>query len=156
MVQVHHLEPISSACTPEQHQNRMLWHCRLSHCHLKAILDAQLLGLVDGLDGVDFGPPSVKLVCDPCNRGKMVRPSFPPSTNVRSHHPFTMVHGDTMSPARVPSIEGFYYALVVTDDFSTRKWVIGLRDKSEAAQKLMDLIILIRVSTVKRHLPQLT
>ena len=44
-----------------------------------------------------------------------------------------------MGPARVQSLGGNKYILVVVDDFTRYTWVVLLKDKSEAPKKMIHL-----------------
>ena len=44
-----------------------------------------------------------------------------------------------MGPARVQSLGGKKYILVVVDDFTRYTWVVLLRDKAEAFEKMIHL-----------------
>ena len=43
-----------------------------------------------------------------------------------------LLHIDLMGPARVQSLGGMKYILVVVDDFTRYTWVVLLKDKFEA------------------------
>ena len=44
-----------------------------------------------------------------------------------------------MGPARVQSLGGMKYILIVVDDFTRYTWVVLLKDKSEVANKMIHL-----------------
>ena len=44
-----------------------------------------------------------------------------------------------MGPARVQSLGGKKYILVVVDDFTRYTWVVLLKDKAEAPEKMIHL-----------------
>ena len=48
---------------------------------------------------------------------------------------------DTVGPARVRSIGGKWYILVIVDDFSRYSWVFFLETKDEAFQYFRDLAL---------------
>jgi hypothetical protein len=56
------------------------------------------------------------LVCAPCRHAKMVASSHPPLTDVMTEHPCELLHMDLVGPARVRSVGGKWYILVVVDD----------------------------------------
>ena len=72
------------------------------------------LDLIRGLPKLKF---EKDLVCHPCRHGKMVATSHP--------------HMDTVGPARVCSVGGKWYVLVVVDDFSRYSWVYFMECKEE-------------------------
>ena len=48
-----------------------------------------------------------------------------------------LLHIDLMGPARVQSLGGKKYILVVVDDFTRYTWVMLLKDKDEALKKMI-------------------
>jgi hypothetical protein len=80
--------------------------------------------LVSRLSGLDLvrGLPRLKLekdlVCAPCRHGNMVATSHPPLTDVMTERPTELLHMDLVGPARVRSVGGKWYVLVVVDDYS--------------------------------------
>jgi hypothetical protein len=61
----------------------------------------------------------------------MVATPHPPLTDVMTEHPTELLHMDLVGPARVRSVGGKWYVLVVVDDYSRCAWVFFLEDKSE-------------------------
>ena len=49
------------------------------------------------------------------------------------------MHIDLIGPARIQSLEGKKYILVVVDDFTRHTWVVLLKDKAEAPEKMIHL-----------------
>ena len=50
-----------------------------------------------------------------------------------------MLHIDLIGPARIQNLSGKKYILVVVDDFTRYTWVVLLRDKVEALEKMIHL-----------------
>ena len=50
-----------------------------------------------------------------------------------------LLHIDLMGPARVQSLGGKKYILMVVDDFTRYTWVVLLKDKVEAPEKMIHL-----------------
>ena len=50
-----------------------------------------------------------------------------------------LLHIDLMGPARVQSLGGKKYILVVVDDFTRYTWVVLFKDKTEASEKIIHL-----------------
>jgi hypothetical protein len=81
-------------------------------------------GWVSRLSGLDLirGLPKLKfekdLVCASCRHGKMVATPHPPLTNVMTERLTELLHMDLVGPARVRSVGGKWYVLVVVDDYS--------------------------------------
>ena len=63
-------------------------------------------------------------------------------------YPNQMLHMDTVGPARVWSVGGKWYVLVVVDDFSRFSWVFFLESKEEVFSFVHDLVL--RLNN-KRH-----
>ncbi|WVZ58673.1 hypothetical protein U9M48_008915 [Paspalum notatum var. saurae] len=80
------------------------------------------------------------LVCHPRRHGKMVAASHIPVSRVMTSYPGELLHMDTVGPARVASIGGKWYVLVVVDDFSRFSWVFFMEFKDEAFGFVRDLV----------------
>ncbi|WVZ76886.1 hypothetical protein U9M48_024808 [Paspalum notatum var. saurae] len=94
------------------------------------------------------GLPKLKaekdLVCHPCRHGKMVAASHTPVSQVMTTYPGELLHMDTVGPARVASVGGKWYVLVVVDDFSHFSWVFFMEFKDEAFGFVRDLVLRLR------------
>ena len=81
------------------------------------------------------GLPKLKyrndLICDACQKGKQTKSSFKSKTEISSKRPLELLHMDLMGPARIKSLGGNLYTLVIVDDFSRFTWTIFLASKSE-------------------------
>jgi hypothetical protein len=53
----------------------------------------------------------------------MVATPHPPLTDVMTERPTELLHMDLVGPARVRSVGGKWYFLVVVDDYSRYAWV---------------------------------
>ena len=63
-----------------------------------------------------------------------------PSINeVQMSRPLELLHIDLIGPVIVQSLGGMKYILVVVDDFTRFTWVVLLKDKSEAVDKMIHL-----------------
>ena len=71
--------------------------------------------------------------------GKQVKSKHLSVTKVQTSRPFELLHIDLMGPTRVQSLGGKKYILVVVDDFTRYTWVVLLRDKAEAPEKMIHL-----------------
>ncbi|WVZ76174.1 LOW QUALITY PROTEIN: hypothetical protein U9M48_024171 [Paspalum notatum var. saurae] len=87
------------------------------------------MGLIRGLPKLRA---EKDLVCHPRRHGKMVAASHIPVSRVMTSYPGELLHMDTVGPARVASIGGKWYVLVVVDDFSRFSWVFFMEFKDEA------------------------
>ena len=59
--------------------------------------------------------------------------------SVQTSRPLELLHIDLMGPARVQSLGGKKYILVVVDDFTRYTWVVLLKDKVEVLEKMIHL-----------------
>ena len=71
--------------------------------------------------------------------GKQVKSKHPSVTKVQTSRPLELLHIDLMGPARVQSLGGKKYILVVMDDFTRYTQVMLLIDKAEAPKKMIYL-----------------
>ncbi|WVZ52562.1 hypothetical protein U9M48_003610, partial [Paspalum notatum var. saurae] len=89
------------------------------------------------------GLPKLKaekdLVCHPCRHGKMVAASYTPMSQVMTPYPGELLDMDTVGPARVASVSGKWYVLVVVDNFLRFSWVFFMEFKDEAFGLVRDL-----------------
>jgi hypothetical protein len=58
------------------------------------------------------------LVCAPCYHGKMIAAFYSPVNTVMTGRPGQLLHMDIVSPSRVRSMGGKWYALIIVDDYS--------------------------------------
>jgi hypothetical protein len=91
------------------------WHRRLGHLSFDLVSRKSGLYLVRGLPKLKF---EKDLVCALCRHGKMVATPHPPVTDVMTKRPTELLHMDLVGPARVRSVGGKLYVLVVVDDYS--------------------------------------
>src|SRR5919109_506390 len=117
-----------------------LWrgHRRLGHLSFDLLTHLSALDLIRGLPKLKY---EKDLVCAPCRHGKMVASSHPPLTDVMTEHPGELLHMDLVSPARVRSVGGTWYILVVVDDFSRYAWVFFMASKNETFGFVRDLVL---------------
>ncbi|WVZ53536.1 hypothetical protein U9M48_004463 [Paspalum notatum var. saurae] len=117
------------------------WHRRLGHLNFDLLVRLSSMGLIRGL-------PKLKakkdLVCLSCRHGKMVAASHAPVSQVMTSYPGKLLHMDTVGPARVASVSGKWYVLVVVDDFSRFSWVFFMEFKDEAFGFVWDLVLRLR------------
>ncbi|WVZ76289.1 hypothetical protein U9M48_024276 [Paspalum notatum var. saurae] len=117
------------------------WHRRLGHLSFDLLVRLSSMGLIRGL-------PKLKaekdLVCHPCRHGKMVAASHTPVSQVMTSYPGELLHMDTVGPARVASVSGKWYVLIVVDDFSRFSWVFFMEFKDEAFGFVWYLVLRLR------------
>ena len=68
-----------------------------------------------------------------------MKSKHPSIASVQTSRPLELLHIDLMGPTRVQSLGGKKYILVVVDDFTRYTWVVLLRDKAEALDKMIHL-----------------
>jgi hypothetical protein len=83
------------------------------------------------------------LVCAPCRHGNMVASCHPPQTSVMIERPCELFHMNLVGPARMCSVGGKWYILVIVDDFSRYAWVF-LADKGGTFGFVRDLILRLK------------
>ena len=71
--------------------------------------------------------------------GNQVKSKHPSVTEVQTSRPLELLHIDLMGLARVQSLGGMKYILVVVDDFTRYTQVVLLRDKDKAPKKMIHL-----------------
>ncbi|WVZ70762.1 hypothetical protein U9M48_019404 [Paspalum notatum var. saurae] len=117
------------------------WHRRLGHLSFDLLVRLSSMGLIRGLPKLRA---EKDLVCHPCRHGKMVAASHTPVSQVMTSYPGELLHMDTVGPARVASVSGKWYVLVVVDDFSRFSWVFFMESKDEAFGSVRDLVLSVR------------
>ena len=71
--------------------------------------------------------------------GKIVKSKHLSVTEVQTSRLLELLHIDLMGPTSIQSLGGKRYILVVMDDFAKYTWVVLLRDKAEAPEKMIHL-----------------
>ncbi|WVZ76735.1 hypothetical protein U9M48_024680 [Paspalum notatum var. saurae] len=117
------------------------WHRRLGHSSFDLLVRLSSMGLIRGLPKLRA---EKDLVCHPCCHGKMVAASHIPVPQVMTSYPGELLHMDTVGSARVASVSGKWYVLVVVDDFSRFSWVYFMESKDEAFGFVRDLVLRLR------------
>jgi hypothetical protein len=119
-----------------------LWHRCFGHLNEKSLQNLSRHKMVTGLDirGSGLAP------CDGCAKGKHHQAPFPKHARRRAADVIERLHCDLQGPFN-RSIEGYYYTMVVVNDYSRKGWKEFLHKKSEAAQKLQDLITRLEMQT---------
>jgi transposase InsO family protein len=99
------------------------WHRKLGHLSFDLRSRLSKLNFVHGLPRPRL---ENKLVSASCRHAKIVASSHPPLTDVMTERPCELLHMDLVGPARVRSVGGKWYVLVVVDDYSRYAWVFFL------------------------------
>jgi hypothetical protein len=100
------------------------WPRKLVHLSFDLLSRLSKLNLVHGLPRLRL---EKELVCAPCRHAKMVASSHPPLTDVMTERPCELLHMDLVGPARVRSVGGKWYVLVVVDEYSRMRGCSFLR-----------------------------
>ncbi|WVZ58643.1 hypothetical protein U9M48_008888 [Paspalum notatum var. saurae] len=117
------------------------WYRRLGHLSFDLLVRLSSMGLIRGLPKLRA---EKDLVCHPCRHGKMVVASHIPVSQVMTSYSGELLHMDTVGPARVASVSGKWYVLVIVDDFSRFSWVFFMEFKDEAFGFVRDLVLRLR------------
>ena len=113
-----------------------MWHQRLGHASHKQL---EKISKCDAVVGLPKFKKIDKCICGPCQIGKQIRSKHLYVASVQTSRPLELLHIDLMGPARVQSLGGKKYILVVVDDFTRYTWVVLLKDKVEAPEKMIHL-----------------
>ena len=114
-----------------------LLHQRLNCLGISSMERLIRENMVDGLDLRNL--PIPKFVCEICQMGKAVRTKFEESTHQRMQRPMDLLHMDILE---IPvSRNGEKYALVVTDDHSACKFVMGMKRKSDVTDVFNEWLV---------------
>ena len=122
---------ISNKCFSAKINQVDLWHQRLGHANHKQLGKISKCDIVVGLpkfEKID------KCICGPCQIGKQIKSKHPSVGSVQTSRPLELLHIDLMGPARVQSLGGKKYILVVVDDFTRYTWVVLLKYNAEALE----------------------
>jgi hypothetical protein len=114
--------------------DKALWHFRLGHTSLNRM---NLLHTKFPYIVVDN-----KSVCDICHLAHQKKLPFSVSMN-KVVAIFDIIHCDIWGPIATKSIRGYSYFLTIVDDYSRFTWIVLMKLKSEARQKLIDFICMI-------------
>ena len=132
------VSPVITCLVAKFDKDVMFWHRRLGHVGFDHLTRLSGLDLVRGLPKLK---KDLDLVCTPCRHAKMVASSHDPIVSVMTDAPGQLLHMDTVGPARVQSVGGKWYVLVIVDDFSRYSWVFFMATKDEAFQHFRGLFL---------------
>ncbi|KAI3493567.1 hypothetical protein L1887_40767 [Cichorium endivia] len=114
-----------------------LWHRRLAHLNFKDLNKLVAMDLVRGMPALKFDNDSL---CSACEHGKQTKQRHPTVINPKITEPLSLLYVDLCGPSAVESIGKNKYILVIVDDYSRFTWVLFLRNKSDAAEEIMNFI----------------
>ena len=127
---------ISNKCFNAKINQIDLWHQWLGHASHKQL---EKISKCDAVIGLPKFEKIEKCICGPCQMGKQVKSKHPSVTEVQTSRPLELLHIDLMGSAKVWSLGGKKYVLVVISDFTRYTWVVLLRDKVKAPEKMIHL-----------------
>lgn len=116
------------ACAAKEHNEVSLWHRRLGHLN-RGSMDLLRKGLAEGLEGCTIERKRGKI----CGLGKSSKLPFK-GEGKRASGLLNLIHSDICGPMSVNSIGGARYMLTFIDDYSRKKFVYFIKEKSQAAQ----------------------
>ena len=107
----------SSALYTKRVSDLEIWHCRLSHCNTRSIIDMARSKAVKGMS-IDLSSLFPK--CDSCVLGKQTQsPVSKTREGMKATKPLERVYVDLCGPMPVTSRSGFSYSMNVIDDYSS-------------------------------------
>ena len=127
---------ISNKCFSAKINQVDVWHQWLGHASHKQL---EKISMCDAVIGLPKFEKIEKCICGPCQMGKQVKSKHLSVTEVQTSRPQELLHIDLMGPTRVQSLGEKKYILVVVDDFTRYTWVMLLRDKAKAPEKMIHL-----------------
>ncbi|PKU82870.1 Retrovirus-related Pol polyprotein from transposon TNT 1-94 [Dendrobium catenatum] len=113
-----------------------LWHNRLGHPH-RQILSILSHAIPDIKNAVSISP------CISCSVAKSHKISFNRTISITTQ-PFELIHTDIWGPAPIPSLDGFRYYALFTDDYTRFSWIYLMHNKQETFSKFKILYKLIK------------
>lgn len=119
------------------------WHNRLGHP------SSMVLSRISPSLGSSF-PSNKQFFCKGCALGKSTQLPFPSNT-IHVSIPFYLVNSDVWM-SLVPSISGFRYYVLFTDDYTRYSWIYPMRKKSEVFTHFQTFLAVVKNifnSTVK-------
>ncbi|KAI3493174.1 hypothetical protein L1887_42164 [Cichorium endivia] len=114
-----------------------LWHRRLAHLNFKDLNKLVAMDLVRGMPALKFDNDSL---CSACEHGKQTKQRHPTVINPKITEPLSLLYVDLCGPSAVESIGKKKYILVIVDDYSRFTWVLFLRNKSDAAEEIINFV----------------
>ncbi|KAI3493456.1 hypothetical protein L1887_41848 [Cichorium endivia] len=114
-----------------------LWHRRLAYLNFKDLNKLVSMDLVRGMPALKFDNDSL---CSACEHGKQTKQRHPTVINPKITEPLSLLYVDLCGPSAVESIGKKKYILVIVDDYSRFTWVLFLRNKSDAAEEIINFV----------------
>lgn len=111
-------------------EDAWLWHSRLGHVNLKAMVLMGSTKMVRGLPKLTHP----KKTCTWCLMVKQTRKCFPSESSYNAKKVLELIHGDIYGPLSPSTPVGNKYILFLVDDYSRVMWTYLLKSKDEAFQ----------------------
>ena len=130
---------VSSVSASEQSHKEhvpdgVLWHLSLGHLSQDRMICMNNL--------YSYIPISSHTSCDVCQMCRQKKLPFPVSSN-NAKAAFELVHFEILGPFSTTSVHGHKYFLTILDDCTRHIWIVMLKNKSEASQKLKFFISMV-------------
>jgi Reverse transcriptase (RNA-dependent DNA polymerase)/gag-polypeptide of LTR copia-type/Integrase core domain/GAG-pre-integrase domain len=117
-----------------------LWHQRLGHLNIPAVTQLLKHPLVADPPTQLHSGGTHSSTCEACIMGKQARTPLPSAATTRATHPLELVHVDLWGPAKIPSLQGARYFILVVDDHSRYMWIKLLKHKSDALDAFKEYV----------------
>ncbi|KAI3499752.1 hypothetical protein L1887_35561 [Cichorium endivia] len=114
-----------------------LWHRRLAHLNFKDLNKLVAMDLVRGMPALKFDNDSL---CSACEHRKQTKQRHLTVINPKITEPLSLLYVDLCGPSAVESFGKKKYILVIVDDYSRFTWMLFLRNKSDAAEEIINFI----------------
>lgn len=128
--------PFNAEVNVASKESLQIWHERLGHQnkrHVQQFLKQR------GVEVEDFGED----FCEACVKGKQHRSVFQ-TRQQRPTQPGEVFHGDLCGPMECKSLGGAEYFLCFTCDYSRLRFVYFLKQKSETAEKIAEMLSFVK------------
>ena len=127
------------------------WHRRYGHVSYSRLWKLLDLGLVDRFE---INVHSPKPDCMPCTEAKLSKAPYGPAT-IRETDPGQLTHIDLWGKYNTASINGNRYYLLMVDDATCHTTVEFLKNKSKAAQKVIEYMTHLKMWNKTPHAIQM-
>ena len=131
------VKPEVATTAKEQKVSRELLHRRLIHAGEDRIEKLLKENLADGIEVLEGS--TYRKICEPCIQGKATKQSHPKKSETIYENPGDLVVTDLKGPLKPMSREGFKYWATYTDAATRKRFIFGLRKKSEQVEKFKEV-----------------
>jgi hypothetical protein len=130
-------------CCLSQLDESWLWHKRLGHLSCDNLIKANKKEVVRDLPKM-FKPSYP--ICKHLQVGKKTRVRFKTKEHSTTK-PLELIHIDLCVPTRTKTTYGEHYFMLIVDDYTRLTWVLFLKEKSEAFEKIKTFKSLVENET---------